>query len=314
MNDDLEPRLGTAFRHAPLPAAPASLVDALERVPNAPVSRRGGRGRSVWAPLAVAAVLVTAGAAVIAGGQRGIAPGPTPMASPQPSAAASTLAGGALRIEYQARPLGNVKPTATDLEAIVAIVKHRLAALGVAGSTVRHDGVDRLIVELPTGIDTDAARSLIGQTGHIDFVPLGTTQMEVGDAVDPSRFPALFGGGDVASAAIGNSGQTNQRVVMFALKPNGARLFEDYTAAHIGEYFAIVIDGKVISAPVINSAIPGGHVEITQGGVGGYGLQEAQNLVAILQFGELPFSIVEVSSEVVPSSPSAAATPSISAP
>src|SRR5580765_5102041 len=108
MSDDLEPRLRNAFREAPLPSAPASLADALERVPSARVARRGRSGLSVWAPLAVAAVLVVAGAAVIAGGQRGITPSPTTAATLQPSAVASTPAGGLLRIEYQARPNGDV--------------------------------------------------------------------------------------------------------------------------------------------------------------------------------------------------------------
>src|SRR5258705_11929159 len=100
MSDDLEPRLRNAFRSSPLPGAPASLVDALERVPNAPVAPRGRSGRSIWAPLAVAAVLVVAGSAVIAGGQHGIAPAPTTEASHQPSAAASAPVGGLLRIAY----------------------------------------------------------------------------------------------------------------------------------------------------------------------------------------------------------------------
>jgi hypothetical protein len=304
MSDDLEPRLRNAFRQASLPSAPASLVDALERVPHARVVRRGRSGRSLWAPLAVAAVLVVAGAAVIAGGHRGIAPSPTAAASLQPSAVASTPAGGLLRIEYQAHPIGGVNPTAVDLAAIVAIVEHRLASDHIVGSTVHAEGVDRVVVELPTAIDTDAARSLIGQTGHLDFVPLGTTQMEAGDRVDPAKFPALFSASEVESATIEFSSQSAQRVVTFVLKPGGAKLFEDYTAAHVGKYFAIVLDGTVISAPVINSAIPGGHVEISSGGISGYPLKEAQNLVAILQYGSLPFPIVELSNEVVSSSAS----------
>jgi preprotein translocase subunit SecD len=249
-------------------------------------------------------VLVVAGAAVIAGGQRGLVPTPTTAATLQPSAAASAQADGLLRIEYQAHPNGDVNPTAADLVAIIAIVEHRLASNHIVGSTVHAEGVDRVVVELPTAIDTDAARTLIGQTGHLDFVPLGTTQMEAGDVVDPTKFPALFSASEVESAAIGTSSQSGQRVVAFVLKPGGAKLFEDYTAAHIGKYFAIVLDGTVISAPVINSAIPGGHVEISSGGIGGYPLKEAQNLVAILQYGSLPFPIVELSNEVVSSSPS----------
>jgi SecD/SecF fusion protein len=298
MNDDLDQRLSEAFRHAPLPAAPASLVSALERVPDAPVARRGRRGRSVWAPLAVAAVLVVAGAVIVGGGQRAIAPAPTAAASPEPSTAASAPVEGLLRIEYQVRPVRLVKPTAADVDVIVSIVEHRLTSLGLAGSTVRAVAADRFVVELPNAIDTQAARDLIGQTGHLDFVPLGTTPMQVGDVVDPARFPALFAGREVQSAAIGNSG-SGQRVVSFVLKSEGAKLFGDYTAAHVGTYFAIVLDSKVISAPVINDAIPGGQVDISQGSVGGWDLAEARNFVAILQSGELPFPIVEISNEVV---------------
>ena len=304
MNDDLDQRLRKAFRHAPLPGAPASLVSAVERVPEAPVAARHARtGRSVWVPLAVAAVLVVAGAVIIGGGQRTIVPAPTAALSPEPSTAASVPADGVLRIEYQVQPVGGLQPTAADVDGIVGIIERRLSTIGVAGSTVQAVVDDRLVVELPTAIDTQAARDLIGQTGHLDFVPLGTTQMQVGDVVDPAKFPALFSGDQVESAAM-NVG-TNGRTVVFVLKPAGSRLFEDYTAGHVGQYFAIVLDSKVISAPTINQAIPGGHVEISQGGVGGYDLQAAQDLVAILQFGELPFPIVEVSNGVIPPSPAA---------
>jgi hypothetical protein len=304
MNDDLEQRLRNSFRHSPLPGAPASLIDAMEHVPDAPVAATRRR-RSVWVPLAVAAVLVIAAAVVVGGGQRGIAPAPTTAASPGQSGAASTAPGGVVQLEYQAHQVGGVTPTPADLDTIAAIVEHRLAALGVAGASVRVEGSDRVIVELPAGVDVQAMRTLVGQTGHLDFVPLGTTQVEVGDVIDPTKFPALFSGDQVESAAIGTSGGTGGRVVTFVLKPQGAAMFGSYTAANIGTYFAIVLDSKVISAPVINSEIPGGHVEISQGGVGGYDLAEAQNLVAILQFGELPFPIAEISNELVSPNPTA---------
>jgi preprotein translocase subunit SecD len=185
---------------------------------------------------------------------------------------------------------------------IVSIVEHRLTSLGLAGSTVRAMAADRFLVELSTTMDTQAARDLIGQTGHLDFVPLGTTQMQVGDVVDPAKFPALFSGDQVETAATEND-PTKGRIVTFVLKSEGATLFGDYTAGHVGQYFAIALDSKVISAPTINQAIPGGHVEISSGGIGGYPLKEAQDLVAILQFGELPFPIVELSNEVVSPGP-----------
>jgi preprotein translocase subunit SecD len=107
--------------------------------------------------------------------------------------------------------------------------------------------------------------------------------------------PPLFSGDQVASASIG-ADQTGQRTVDFVLKDQGRQLFADYTSDHVGDYFAIVLDGEVISAPVINDAILGGEVQVSQGAVGGYPLAEAQKLVTILRFGQLPFPLQEVSS------------------
>ena len=119
-----------------------------------------------------------------------------------------------------------------------------------------------------------------------------------GDTIDEKQFPPLFSGDQLDSAAIGTD-QNGRRVVTFKLKDAGAKLFGDYTAGHIGQYFAIVLDGKVISAPVINSAIPGGNVEISQPGLGGFPLKEATDLTTILQFGSLPFPIDELSAQTI---------------
>ena len=112
------------------------------------------------------------------------------------------------------------------------------------------------------------------------------------------QFPPLFPGSEVSTATIGQD-QTGGLTVNFQLKDNGAKLFGDYTRDHIGEYFAIVLDGKVVSAPSINSSIPGGQVQIEAGGVGGFPVNEANNLVTVLKFGSLPFPIVELSSEQI---------------
>src|SRR4029077_20025047 len=133
-----------------------------------------------------------------------------------------------------------------------------------------------------------------------EFVPLGNTPKAKGDVIDPKQFPALFGGTELSSAVVATTGQTNQGVVTFQLKENGAKLFAQYTASHIGQYFAIVLDGKVISAPTIQSAIPGGSVETSpHTTLGGYPLAEATELVTVLQYGSLPFPIKELSSQTI---------------
>jgi preprotein translocase subunit SecD len=207
---------------------------------------------------------------------------------------------GGLRVEYQALPVGDKAPRPEDLEVIRTIIENRVNSTGVAEPVITTQGSDRIVVELPGVSDPNAVRQLVGQTGSLEFVPLGSTTKNKGDTIDPKEFPALFGGTELSSAAIAMNGTTNQRVVTFKLKDNGAKLFGDFTAKHVGEYFAIVLDGRVISAPRIDSAIPGGNVEINQNGtIGGYPLKEATELTTVLQFGSLPFPIKELSNDTI---------------
>ena len=98
------------------------------------------------------------------------------------------------------------------------------------------------------------------QTGRLDFVPLGQTQMvqdqDVGGDVlatkcdeTTTELCVLFSGDQVAAATIG-ANETGQRTVNFTLTGEGKDRFAQYTADHVDDYFAIVLDGKVITAPV----------------------------------------------------------------
>jgi protein-export membrane protein SecD len=206
---------------------------------------------------------------------------------------------GGLRVEYQAQQVGDKIPTAQDMEVIRQIMENRVNASGVSEPVVTTQGSDRVVIELPGVSDPNAIRDLVKQTGRLDFVPLGQTSKQKGDTVDETQFPPLFSGTELSSAVIGND-PTLGRVVTFNLKDTGAKLFANYTAQHIGDYFAIVLDGQVISAPVIDSAIPNGQVEISQKGtLGGYPLKDATELVTVLQFGSLPFPVQELSAQQI---------------
>jgi protein-export membrane protein SecD len=206
---------------------------------------------------------------------------------------------GGLRVEYQAQSVGDKSPSAADLEVIRTIIENRVNSTGVSEPVITTQGSDRIVVELPGVKDPNAIRDLVGQTGRLDFVPLGQVQKNKGDLIDETQFPPLFSGTELSSASIGTN-STNQRIVVFNLKDAGAKAFADYTAAHIGDFFAIVLDNHVISAPKIQSAIPGGNVEISQDGtIGGYPLAEATELVTVLQFGSLPFPIKELSNQEI---------------
>jgi preprotein translocase subunit SecD len=203
---------------------------------------------------------------------------------------------GGLRVEYQAQKVDGKSPTAADMAIIKDIIERRVNTTGVSEPVVVTQGDDRVVVELPGVTNPDAVRQLVGQTGRLDFVPLGATAATEGQVLDLTKTPPLFSGDQVSSASIGQD-QSGGLTVNFVLKDDGANRFADFTSKHVGEYFAITLDSSVISAPRINEAIPGGNVQITAGGIGGFPASEANNLVTILKFGSLPFPILELSSE-----------------
>jgi preprotein translocase subunit SecD len=217
---------------------------------------------------------------------------------------------GGLRIEYQVLPAEGKTPTRDDLTVLRQIIINRVDKSGVAEPQVVIQGTDRIVVEMPGIQNADQIRDLVGTTGRLDFVPLGQTPATEGQELPASTIDTactaeitencvLFSGDQVAAASIGTN-QASQRTVDFTLRPEGKDLFAQYTSDHVGDFFAIVLDGKVISAPTINEPIPGGQVQISQSGtIGGYPLAAAQNLVTILQFGQLPFPIQELANTTV---------------
>jgi preprotein translocase subunit SecD len=210
---------------------------------------------------------------------------------------------GGLRVEYQALPKDGVQPTQEALGVIKDIIERRVNTTGVSEPVVVVQGSDRVVIELPGISDVDSVRRLVGQTGKLDFVPLGQTQVAEGQVLDLDQFPPLFSGDQLESAAIGQDQTTGGLTVTFVLKNNGpesgAQKFAAYTRDHVGEIFAIALDGSVISAPSIDEAIPNGQVQIRSGSIGGFPAKEANSLVTVLKFGSLPFPIQELSSEQI---------------
>jgi protein-export membrane protein SecD len=205
---------------------------------------------------------------------------------------------GGLRVEYQAVAVDGKTPSAGDMSVIKDIVERRVNTTGVSEPVVTTQGADRVVVELPGVTDPEAVRKLVGQTGQLDFVPLGSTQVTEGQTLDLKTYPPLFGGDQVSSATVGTD-QNGRPAVDFVLKSTGSSLFADYTSKNVGAYFAITLDSAVVSAPVIQNAIPNGNVQITGGGLAGFKAADATNLVTILKYGSLPFPIKELSSEQI---------------
>ena len=216
---------------------------------------------------------------------------------------------GGIRLEYQVQPVNGKVADSGALGVIRDIITKRVNSTGVTEATVVIQGTDRIVVEVPEAKSPKQVEDLVGQAGRLDFVPLGSTPAQAGQKLPATTLNTpcsasvtvncvLFSGAAVSSATIG-ADAASQRAVDFTLNDKGKQLFADYTASHIGQYFAVVLDGNVITAPVIQGSIPNGQVQVTSGQMGGYPLAEAQNLVTILTYGALPYPLQEISNQTV---------------
>jgi preprotein translocase subunit SecD len=214
---------------------------------------------------------------------------------------------GGLQVEYQALPAGGSSPDAAAMATIKQIVENRVNSTGVVEPVVQTQGTDRIVVELPGVNDPDPIRKLLGQTGRLDFVPLPPERYGNGSAPGPNvasqgqQLPTeevpLFSG-DQVDQAFASTDSNGARAVGFRLKSEGGKLFGDYTTANVNNFFAIVLDGLVVSAPVIQSAITGGEGIIT-GGTGGFSATEMNNLITVLSYGSLPYPLQEIGFQTI---------------
>jgi protein-export membrane protein SecD len=217
---------------------------------------------------------------------------------------------GGVRVEYQALPIGDKVPDSSAMNTIRDIIERRVNTTGVAEPVIVTQGTDRVIVELPGATDKQAIEKLVGQTGQLLFIPLdpakyGTasttgnpTGVTQGQPLpnDPGLV-ALFAGSQLTSANP-STDSNGQPAVAFELDSDAAKKFADYTTRSVGDFFAIVLDGTVISAPSIRSAITTGSGIITTG-TGAQAVTEMKNLVTVLQYGSLPFPITAVQDALI---------------
>ncbi|MEO8229064.1 MAG: protein translocase subunit SecD [Chloroflexota bacterium] len=212
---------------------------------------------------------------------------------------------GGLRVEYRALPAGGKTPDAAAMNTIRDIIERRVNSTGVSEPIVLVQGTDRVVVELPGATNREAIERLVGATGQLIFVPLpaatygtSTTGSPAGIVdgqplpSDPTLVP-LFDGTQLDQANPGSDQNTGEPVVAFTLKDEGSKKFADYTRAHVGEFFAIVLDGTVISAPSIREPITSGSGQITMG-TGADAVAQMNQLVTVLRYGSLPFPIAAV--------------------
>src|SRR3990172_7371571 len=150
---------------------------------------------------------------------------------------------GGLRGEYRALPANGVGVSTDGLANIRTIIENRINQFGVSEPIVQTQGSDRIVVEIPGVTNEQEVRGLIGSTGRLDFVevpPARANQVIPGQPI-PADLRVIFSGNQIATAAPGFT-QVGERAVDITLKEEGARIFDQYAAAHFGEQFAIVLD------------------------------------------------------------------------
>lgn len=193
------------------------------------------------------------------------------------------------------------------MSAAKSIVDKRVNDIGVSETNVQAQGEERIIVELPGVRDPDQAVETLRATGQLEFIdPAGATlakdmiinttnhpeaiqRAQAGGAVDPASIPyadrvfTTAMTGDVLSGAVATPDQYGQWQINFTLTGEGSTAFFNYTSSHIGQPMAIVLDGRVLSAPTINAAINDNGV-IT----GQFTQEEAESLAVQMRYGSLP--------------------------
>ncbi|MEX2009226.1 MAG: protein translocase subunit SecD [Dongiaceae bacterium] len=191
------------------------------------------------------------------------------------------------------------------VEQSIEIVRRRIDETGTREPTIQRQGSDRILVQLPGIKDPERIKALIGRTAKMTFHFVDSTvsleQAQAGQlpphlvALPSAETDRVGGpGAYVVQKRVMVSGdnltnaqatfQDGQPVVSFRFDTVGARRFGDATRDNVGKLFAIVLDGKVISAPVIREAILGGSGIIS----GSFTVQAAQDLALLLRAGALP--------------------------
>ena len=198
--------------------------------------------------------------------------------------------------------LSDAEKAATDtrtMQQSLEIIRRRVDAAGTREPSIQRQGADRILIEVPGIGSAEELKAIIGTTAKLTFntvIGQGSDKAAnpgVGNLLLPAadqqglyytveEAPVVTG--DDLVDAQPSFDQNGRPAVSFRFDTSGARKFGEYTGAHVGEPFAIVLDKQVISAPTIQTAITGGSGIIT----GNFTVEGSTNLAVLLRAGALP--------------------------
>ncbi len=193
----------------------------------------------------------------------------------------------------------------------VQVLERRVNALGTTEPSIQAQGSERILVQVPGLADTTQLKQILGQTARMTFhmecaesspdpqsPPPGCELIESAEGDEPPipvESRALLSGDDLADAQPAFDQQTNQPIVTFRFNARGGQIFADVTQQNVGRRFAVVLDEKFITAPVIRTPILGGSGQIE----GNFTVESAQNLSVLLRAGALPADLTIVEERTV---------------
>jgi preprotein translocase subunit SecD len=230
---------------------------------------------------------------------------------------------GGLRVLLEADVPSTQVVTTAEMDNAKTIVENRVNGLGVTEAVVVRAGERRISVELPGVADPEQAKSFLKQTALLEFVDMssitqqqalaykdaGTTivtdtptgvvtptqTISSSQTISPTQpvWHTVMTGKELKTATV--SVQTGKYDVSFELTSAGAKTFGDFTALHVNDVLAIVLDKKIISAPTINDAITDGKGLIS----GNFTSDSANQLAVQLRYGSLPIPLKVVQTQTV---------------
>jgi len=219
---------------------------------------------------------------------------------------------GGVQVLLEADLPQDVDITSESMDTARVIISNRAnGMLGVGEALVQQVGDRRISVELPGETDPAAAIAVLGETGQLEFVDMGSLSPDIARSlvgttvvtdypVEPTDvltgtvvLHTVMTGNSLKQVSVVQNGTENQ--ITFSLDSDGAKKFRDYTTDNVGNYLAIVLDKEVISIPVVHGPITNGQGSIT----GQFTPEEAGDLAVQLRYGALPIPLVVANSRTV---------------
>ncbi|GLQ57605.1 protein translocase subunit SecD [Devosia nitrariae] len=221
---------------------------------------------------------------------------------------------GVNELEFGQTPDGKLTAGLTEeginrrMSSLVAqsmeVIRNRVDELGTTEPTIQRQGDDRVLVQVPGFEDSDRLKNIISQTARLTFhmvypgmsaaqaqaqgLPAGTMILPGQDGGNELIYDDVaLGGESLVDAQPSYDQQTNRPVVTFRFDTRGAITFGEITSANVGQRFAVVLDNRVLTAPVIQQPITGGSGQIT----GNFTVESANDLAVLLRAGALPASL-----------------------